>query len=48
MNNLDMEGEGPSGKAKWLLAVDIGDLWMIYVIGIVSFIEQLWGMDLGF
>ncbi len=46
--DLGWGGEGPLGKAKWFLAVDVGDLWGIYVTGVVSFIEELWGMDLGF
>ena len=35
--------EGPLGKAKWIPAVTVGDFWINYVTGIVSFIEQLWG-----
>ena len=31
------------GKAKWISAVTVGDFWINYVTGIVSFIEQLWG-----
>ena len=29
--------------AMWFLAVDAGDIWVIYVTGIVSFFEKLWG-----